>query len=160
MIYCKYKLQNVRMRTKEEEKMRNNMRNRIIGLLCIIAICMSSVTPVFAQEPQNNTAGVQIQEVTQTGYYVNPLYEGIVSAEEPQKTEPFRAFSSGSEPEYVTDVEELVPTVRSAMKDRAASVTIHYAQKGKITDMKAWGTALLEKVFAETGNADEGDFLR
>lgn len=143
-------------------KMRNKMRNRIISLLCIIAICMSSVTPVFAQEPQNNTAGVQIQEVTQTGYYVNPLYEGIVSAEEPQKTEPFRAFSSGSEPEYVTDVEELVPTIRSAMKDREASVTVHYAQKGKFTDesFKTWLSSILEKVFAETGKADEGDFLR
>lgn len=60
--------------------------------------------------------------------------------------------------QYITDERVIYSILRDAFVDREPTVTIYYSQKGDLEDgyFQRW----IEGALAETGEADEGDYLR
>ena len=149
---------------------------KIISVLLCLALCLGffPAGTAWAEEPETeNTAALpQDPAVIQPGpgeetridlTYVNPLYEGLISAEELNKApEPGDAEIQAVNPsDYSGDEDELAQQFRAAFKQRSGTIQLKYKMSSSVTgdDIKAQASVFFQKAVAHTGVPTEGDYL-
>ena len=68
------------------------------------------------------------------------------------------SFAADEYAEYITDEEDLYPIIREAFVNREATVTIKFANEGLLDD--GYFNRWIEGAVRETGEPDEGDYIR
>ena len=125
----------------------------IVCLVLSLALMFQQGIPVQAKEKNTDT-------VT----YVNPFYQEFADSYEVSDMRTKRSESYALErdaetsAEYLTDDDKIAAIIRQGMVDRAGEITVYYKNTTGYdsTKFSQW----MEMVFAETDNADEGDYLR
>ena len=94
-----------------------------------------------------------------TTVYINPLYKDVVSVDEFRDVPlTLHASTSFSERQYVADESVVIDTIRQAMVQREQQVVVYYETTEQLGQefLGEW----LDSAVEETGEPDEGDYLR
>ncbi len=137
------------------------MKSRLFKLVTVIltlAIFVTSLTTAVYAKTDYTCYTVEVDEI------VNPIYADIAENNAVFSLTPKKYYSAGQQfnPDiYTSDNAEIVTDLREAMTQRSSLLNIYYTDTVDYSDnlddkLNAW----LELVFAETENANEGDYLR
>ena len=98
-------------------------------------------------------------EVVHIPFQLNPLYEGIYTADDfpSGEQDPVYQGELYAATTYLT-VEQAAAIVRTGMKNRQESITVSF--KTTTSDRQTAGEELIAEALKHTGNALEGDYLR
>ena len=95
--------------------------------------------------------------------FVNPLYEGLISAEDLNKAPETgdAEIAAVNAQEYSADEDQLVRQFRAAFKQRSETIQLKYQMSGSATgdEIKAQASVFCQKAVAHTGVPTEGDYL-
>lgn len=142
------------------------LKNRVFKLMVIVlslAIFLTSVT-VMASAQEVYTA-----DYSTTGVVENPLYEDLNTNVTTYSSIPKTYYSSQQDGDFDTalctdDLNEVISHIRENMVDRVTTIEVYYQDDNiyhtDANDLKTLIDNWLELVFAETDNANEGDYLR
>lgn len=137
------------------------MRNRIFKLASVIMVLVIFVTSLTTTAYAKT--GYDCYTVEMDGI-VNPIYADIAENNNVFSLTPKKYYAGEQQfnPDiYTSDNAEIVTDLREAMLERSSLLNIYYTDTVDCSDylqdkLNAW----LELVFAETENANEGDYLR
>ncbi len=145
--------------------MKKEARSFIATVLAAILAVGMLPASVFAADDEADTAG-KYSEVTEfdTIYYVNPLYEDILTEDDLNRAEEVdTGIATLSSDTYAETLEEAAGQLREDMVNRDTSTTIKYMYPGdSINNSQLTGLAMemMEITLEHTGVSTEGDYLR
>ncbi len=140
-------------------------RNKAFKLLAIVlslAILFTNVT-IMASAQEAYTV-----DYSTTGVVENPLYEHLNTNVTTYSSIPKRYYSPQQDMDFdiglcTNDLNEVISHIRENMVNRVTTIDIYYQDDKKYPNPNDLETLIdnwLELVFAETNNANEGDYLR
>ncbi len=147
------------------------MKRRIISVICILALCLTSITPAFAAtqsdlpRDDNSTKGI---------VRVNPLYKEFVSEEEiahfggevtTTYYSPMARSVDFNAAEFTDDENEIISQIRTALVNRETEFTVKFCvQLPADADLKenfaAYAEYFIDESMKHTGEPKEGDSLK
>ena len=150
--------------------------NKLIAVLLCAALCLGLFPAGVASAEATGTetaAAVQPEpvvirpepgeEASISLTFVNPLYEGLISAEDLNKAPETgdAEIAAVNAQEYSADEDQLVRQFRAAFKQRSETIQLKYQMSGSATgdEIKAQASVFCQKAVAHTGVPTEGDYL-
>lgn len=130
----------------------NRIRNRLVSLLLAASIALSSAPATASAEVLHKIESA-IRPVTATGQWLNPQYEGVLSA-------PKQSFLLREQAPIVTiddvcdTLEEAADELRQGMVRRMDAIAVTFSVNAEFDATEIWNEAL-----KHTGNPKEGDYL-
>lgn len=131
------------------------MKKKLISMICILTLIVSSVVPVSAMELPAINEGIS----TEVLLHVNPLYKEFTDKAalkaQLQEIEAY-AVQPLEDTEYLTDKDAVADMLRQAMVNRQDSIVVCY--EGELYDQRLHDE-IVGLSLKETASPKEGDYL-
>lgn len=136
------------------------MKKRLVSLLLIGVLAFSGANVAYASGDVAEACLGQ-EQISISGSYVNPVYNGLIDETTGDSTDAVYDTSFFRDPDYTGDEEEIVEELRDGMIMRAPRITVYFATKEYSKELALnWLTTWIDKAIEETDDSQAGDYLR